>query len=126
MEMSLQEAMQLWRSHANERARYGVHLPDAVGYATDSIKFDYGLAMDALPQLTTAPNSAIPVMLTTFIDPNVIEIVFAPMMATEIFGEQKKGDWLMETAMFPIVEATGEVSSYGDFSQDGRAGLNTN
>jgi hypothetical protein len=28
--------------------------------------------------------------------------------------------------MFPIVEETGEVSSYGDFNNNGRAGVNFN
>ncbi len=49
------------------------------------------------------------------------------MKAAEIVGDEiKKGDWTTETAMFPVVESTGEVSSYGDYSENGRAGANTN
>ncbi len=84
------------------------------------------LAMDAQPTLSTDPSSAIPAMLTTTIDPDVIRIIFSPLAFGEILGERKVGDWLDETRMFPVVEATGEVSSYGDFNNNGRAGVNLN
>lgn len=124
MEMTVQEAISLWRSHTTERERRGVYLPEAVGYASDAVKMDYTMAMDAVPSLVTVPSSSVPMMLTTFIDPDLVRILYAPLMAAEILGEQRKGDWLMETAMFPVIEATGEVASYGDFNEDGRAGLN--
>jgi hypothetical protein len=47
-------------------------------------------------------------------------------MAATIFGEIKKGDWTTQTSFFPTVEHTGEVSSYGDYSENGSAGANTN
>ena len=85
------------------------------------------LAMDAQPQLVTVSNSGIPAFLSTYIDPKVIEVLVAPMKATEIVGEEtKKGDWTLETAMFPIVESTGMVSSYGDYAESGIAGANVN
>lgn len=85
------------------------------------------VAMDAQPQLVTVSNSGIPAFLSTFIDPKLIEILVAPMKAAEIAGQElKKGDWVMETAMFPVVESTGETSSYGDYSENGQAGANTN
>ncbi len=85
------------------------------------------LAMDAQPELITISNSGIPAFLSTYIDPKVIEILLAPMKATEIVGEEtKKGDWTLETSMFPVVESTGQVSSYGDYSQTGVAGANVN
>ena len=85
------------------------------------------LAMDAQPELVTLSNSGIPAFLSTYIDPKVIEILVAPMKATEIVGEEtKKGDWTLETSMFPIVESTGMVSSYGDYSETGIAGANVN
>jgi hypothetical protein len=75
----------------------------------------------------TDPNSAIPAMLTTAIDPDVIRVVFAPLQMAEIMGgERKAGDWLEETRLFPVVEETGEVSSYDDYSNNGRAGVNFN
>lgn len=85
------------------------------------------LAMDAQPELVTTSNSGIPAFLSTYIDPKVIEVLIAPNKATEIVGEEtKKGDWTLETAMFPISESTGQVSSYGDYSETGFAGSNIN
>lgn len=85
------------------------------------------LAMDAQPQLVTQSNSGIPAFLSTYIDPAIIDILVAPMKAAEIVGEEtKKGDWVTETAMFLTVESTGEVSSYGDYSENGQAGANYN
>src|SRR5690349_6698523 len=84
------------------------------------------MALDALPALATDPNSGVPSMLTTLIDPEVYEILFSPTKAAEILGENRKGGWTDDTAMFPVVEHTGEVSSYGDYSTAGRAGANTN
>ena len=83
------------------------------------------MAMDAQPALATSANAGIPTMLTTFIDPDVLEVMVSPMRAAVILGEAKKGDWTQQTAMFPVVERTGFVSSYDDFSQDGVAGSNT-
>lgn len=95
-------------------------------YLPEPFRRNAGLAMDAMPALSTDPNSAVPAMLTTYIDPSIIRVLFAPLSAVEIYGEQKKGDWLTDTAMFPIVEHTGEVTSYGDYATGGRAGANTN
>jgi hypothetical protein len=85
------------------------------------------MAMDAAGNLSTDPNAALPSMLTTAIDPDVIRIVFAPLQIAKILGgERKAGDWLEETRLFPVVEETGEVSSYDDYSNNGRAGINFN
>lgn len=86
-----------------------------------------GFACDAQPTLVTASNSGIPAFLSTYIDPAFIEILVQPMKAAEITGDEvKKGDWTTETAMFPVVESTGETSTYGDYSESGVAGVNTN
>lgn len=106
--------------------RLGVVLPGVTSYLPEEFRADYNIAMDALPTLVTTANSAVPAMLTTFIDAEVYEILWSPTQAAKILGEVKKGDWLTETAMFPVAEATGEVSSYGDRSNNGRAGVNTN
>lgn len=85
------------------------------------------LAMDAQPELFTQSNSGIPAFLSTFIDPRIIDILFAPMRAAEIVGDEvKKGDWVTMTAMFPVAESVGEVSSYGDYSENGHASANVN
>jgi hypothetical protein len=85
---------------------------------------DFGIAMDALPTLVTTPNAGIPPIFTTGVDPKVIEILLAPNKAAVILGEEKRGDWADQTWIFPLVERTGEVSSYGDFNANGRVGLN--
>lgn len=111
-----------------ERAYFesrGLYLGTVTELAEPEWRNNFGLAMDAQPQLSTSPNTGIPMWLTTIVDPDIIEILFAPNKAAKIFGEVQRGNWLMETALFPIVEYTGEVSSYGDFNNNGRTGLNT-
>lgn len=86
-----------------------------------------GFACDAQPSLVTVSNSGIPAFLSTYIDPKMIDILVSPMKAAEVVGgEVKKGDWTTETAMFPVIESTGETSSYGDYSENGVAGVNSN
>ena len=93
----------------------------------EGVAHNFGLAQDAQPGLITVSSSGIPAFLSTYIDPKLIEVLVAPMKAAEIAGaEVKKGDWTMSTAMFPVVESTGEVSSYGDHSENGVAGVNSN
>jgi hypothetical protein len=86
-----------------------------------------GFACDAQPALITTSNSGIPAFLSTYVDPKLIEVLVSPMKAAEVVGgEVKKGDWTTETAMFPVVESTGSTSSYGDYSENGQAGVNSN
>lgn len=124
--MNFQEATAAWRADAAHLAARGVVLPDVKCYVPDGWGRDVGLAMDAQPSLTTDPNSAVPAFLTTMIDPQVFKILFAPNRGAVILGEVRKGTWLDETAMFPTVEHSGEVSSYGDFNANGRVGVNAN
>lgn len=123
---SFSEAQAAWRA---DRARFeslGAFIPEARSYIPESWKHDFHLAMDAIPALTTDPNGGIPAMLTTFIDPQVFRVLYAPNVAADILGESRRGDWTMDTTMFPVVEATGEVASYGDYEESGRAGVNAN
>lgn len=124
--MNIQEAMAAYAADQPYLAQRGVTLPDVMAYVPEEFRRNFELAMDALPALATQPNSAVPAFLTTMIDPAVFKILFAPNRAAIIFGEVRKGTWLDETAMFPTVEHTGEVSSYGDFAESGRSGVNTN
>jgi hypothetical protein len=99
-------------------------IPDEMRHSMKSLN---EMAMDAAGNLSTDPNAALPSLLTTAIDPDVIRIVFAPLQIAKILGGEKKaGDWLEETRIFPVVEETGEVSSYDDFSNFGRSGINFN
>jgi hypothetical protein len=135
--MNRQEAQTAWEAH---RARFelaGATLPGVRSYVPDEIRHDFVLAMDtlesmgaisadALPTLMTNPNAGIPALLTTMIDPQVFEVLFAPNKAAEIFGEVRKGTWLDQTVLFPTVEHDGEVTSYGDYAELGHTGVNTN
>jgi hypothetical protein len=80
---------------------------------------DAKMGLDAQASIITTPNSAVPVMLTSYIDPKVLEVRVSPMKAAQILGEEKVGDWTMEVAMFPVAERAGEVTSYGDYNNDG-------
>lgn len=132
MPMNVTEARSKFQSHRAEHERQGVFLPSVQMYLPDEWKRDFRLAMDALPSLlaqptlATDPTSGIPSLLTTVIDPEVIRIIFSPLQFAKILGERMVGNWLEETRMFPVVEMTGEVSSYGDFNNNGRAGVNLN
>lgn len=113
-------------NHA-ELAKFGLHVPMARGLLEPhELAMDYSMAMDAQPALATTANGGIPAFLTNYLDPQVIEVLFAPNKAAQILGEVKKGDWTTQTAMFPLVESTGEVSSYGDFNENGSADANVN
>ncbi len=117
------------QAFAEDRAmleRAGIYLAGATAYLPEPFRHNAQLAMDALPGLSTDPNSSIPAILSTFIDPQVIDILFAPNKIAEIYGEQRKGDWTTDTAAFPVIEQTGEVSTYGDHANNGRAGVNMN
>lgn len=129
--MNRNEAIAAWNEVRDVYAANGLVLPQVRMFIPDELKSSGAslaqLAMDAAGTLSTDPNSALPAMLTTAIDPEVIRIVFAPLQMAEILGgERKAGDWLEETRIFPVIEETGEVSSYDDFSNNGRSGINFN
>lgn len=107
-------------------ARYGVHLGPVQGYIPEGVANDYALAADAQPSMITVSNAGIPAYLATWIDPEIVTVVVSPMKAAQIFGEAKKGDWTTAVGQFPIAESTGEVSSYGDYSNNGQSSTNIN
>lgn len=117
------------RDFAADRATHearGVILRGAMAYLPEPFRHNINLAMDAAPTLVTDPNSAIPSWLTNYVDPETYEVVYTPNKIAEAVGEKKKGDWTTDTAIFSIVEQTGEVSTYGDRATNGRAGVNMN
>lgn len=114
---------------------FGIIFPGAAEYRTSQLGMDaarLALGMDAAPpnllqsQMITIGNAGVPAYLSNFLDPELTRVLTAPSEAVEIFGEAKKGDWTTMTAQFPLVESTGEVSSYGDMSNNGLAGSNVN
>lgn len=105
----------------------GIHFLGAQGLQSPDAVRNLNIAMDAQPALITTSNAGIPSFLSTWIDPKMIDILVAPMKAADIAGEEiQKGDWVTDTAMFSVIESTGEVSSYGDHSNNGVAGVNVN
>ena len=87
---------------------------------------DYQLALDAQPQLVTQASSSIPAYLSFFMDPDLLRVMTAELDAANIFTEVQKGDWTSSALLFPVVEKTYETSAYGDYNENGRAGINTN
>lgn len=78
------------------------------------------MARDAVPAIGSDPNAGIPALFTTYVDPNVYKWVFAALSIADIIGEERRvGDWAEQTAMFPVTEATGETTSYSDYSDGG-------
>lgn len=123
------EAVAAWHADQAQFESLGVSFEAGVephAYLPEPFKRDFTLAMDAQPVLSTDPNSAIPAMLTTLIDPAVYEVLFAQLAASKMIGEVRKGTWVDQTVMFPIEEHLGEVSSYGDGANSGRVDVNVN
>lgn len=115
---------------------YGKPVPGKFG-SLDTNKgkmvFDSIMGMDAptantynQPTLVTTPSGGVTSLFTTYVDPKVIEVLLAPMRSEIIYGTTKKGDWETQTAIFNMVEYTGEAASYGDFNQNGRSDANSN
>lgn len=96
----------------------------ASDYLPVEYRRNFSVAMDAQPALVTNPNGGIPAWFTQYVDPEPIRILQAPNKGAQILGERKNGDWTTQTAWFPMIENTGEVSSYGDFNENGRSDVN--
>jgi hypothetical protein len=85
------------------------------------------IAMDAQSELVTVSNAGIPALLSTYLDPKLIEVLVAPMRAAEVAGLEKKyGSWTDNVVMFTVVESEGEVAAYGDYSTNGSVEANLN
>ena len=114
--------------------RFGIVFDGALDYrdsaagriAADRVLSDASPTNLAQGQAITTQNAGIPAYLVNFLDPELTRILTSPCVAAEIFGEAKKGDWTTDTAAFPVIESSGEVSSYGDLSNNGLVGANTN
>ncbi len=106
--------------------RDGFYFPGAKAFLKKEWGDNFELAMDAQPELVTTPSSGIPAFLTTIIDPNILRIRQAANNAAKIFEEVRKGTWVTESAIFPVVERGGNVTSYGDFEAGGATTANPN
>jgi|WetSurMetagenome_2_1015567.scaffolds.fasta_scaffold00813_11 hypothetical protein len=126
---SISEARTAFRADKQVLIDKGIVLPYQMDrYLTAQEKRSGVMAYDAangLPgPLSTDPNAALPYMLTSAIDPEIIRVLFSPLQFAEILSERKAGVWTEQTRFFMNVESTGEVSSYDDFVNNGRAGAN--
>lgn len=81
-------------------------------YSVDFKKTATQLAMDAS---ITQANVGVPSALVTYIDPNIVPILFNKLGATSIFDEVKQGSWTDDFANFPVEEVAGDVGNYSDF-----------
>ncbi|MCP1229968.1 major capsid family protein [Acetobacter indonesiensis] len=111
-------------SELAELNRLGFIMPEARGLIANSLLASDAMALDAQPSLSTTANAGIPAFMSTWVDPALIKVAFAPMRAAELLGEVRKGDWVTRTAIFPMLETTGQVSSYGDWNTNGQVSLN--
>lgn len=85
------------------------------------------MGIDAQPGLVTTPNAGIPLLFASIVDPEVIRILFTPVRAVEIMGgEAQRGTWVDQVAYFPTAESTGQVATYGDYSENGAVDVNAN
>lgn len=96
----------------------------AQDYLPSEFRNRFSMAMDAQPTLVTTGSNGVPAMFTTYIDSNVVNVLQAPNKGSEILGEKQTGDWTTRTAIFPVVENTGEVAAYGDRNTNGRSNAN--
>lgn len=103
---------------------WGIVQPYAGDWLTPELARNFSLAMDAQPTLVTSSNAGIPFYFTQWVDPEIVRILQTPNKGAQIYGEEKKGTWTDQTAMFQVVENTGEVSNYGDFNENGRSDIN--
>lgn len=94
----------------------GVYLPGTI----NSLAFD----SDPQPQMPT--NVGLSDIVTTYIDPQVVKQIFAPLTATELLREEKRGSWADNTIMINRVEPSMLVEAYGDYSESGYVNINTN
>jgi hypothetical protein len=115
---------QFARDAARLERDWGIITPFAMDYLPEEFKQDFEGALDAQPTLATTPNAGIPAFFTQLFDPEVVRILQTPNFGAKILGEQKKGTWVDQTLLIPVVENTGYVASYGDWNTNGRADVN--
>lgn len=94
-------------------SRVGVH------HHTGS--FQTVMAMD---KLTTTPSGGLISLLTTNIDPQVVDILFAPTPLTSCFREVQKGNLGNTLNVFALIEGVGKPTTYGDWNNNSQTGVN--
>lgn len=126
---------------AQERAgleQSGIHLPqnaqfmeNVAGFQpTLHVKTDLGAtvnryAMDAAPQgLIGANNIGVPAQWFNLVDPQIIEVLYTPLTATQLLPERKEGDFTTDNITLTLSEMAGDVTAYSDFTSNFSASTN--
>lgn len=76
--------------------------------------------------LLTTPNSTIPAEFTSFLSTEVVNILTAPRVATQIFDEVVVGDWTTSYYEWETREFVGETEPYVDNADAGMSDVNRN
>lgn len=85
-----------------------------------------GVVGDSAVDMQTISNGGIPAAAAQVIDPMIIKQLFAPMTATLIYPEVKKGNWAVTDVLFPRTEEAYEIVAYDDRSRAGSVHVNAN
>lgn len=91
------------------------------------IKVDYDAAARSIARdaaLQTPVSVGVPALFTTFIDPNVVPILFAAQNASKVYEAERKGDWTYNFMTFPVEEYAGGVTPYSDFTENVSSDVN--
>lgn len=114
-------------SLASDRARlerdWGI-VSMAQDYLPPEFRKNYSMALDAQPGLVTTANGGVPAFFTNYLDTEVVRVLQAPNRGAKILGEKQMGNWTTRTAVFAVVENTGEIAAYGDRNTNGRSNAN--
>lgn len=120
--------MKIAFDQARLAAEFGIHFMGRPGDKAPTLQAmdpDLG-AYDAQSALVSTANAGILALFTTYVDPKQIMVLVAPVKGAMLYGERKYGDWVTDTAAFPVVERTGHTTAYGDFNEGGVSGFNVN
>lgn len=82
------------------------------------------LAADAA--LATQPNIGAPSAIYTYLDPRIVEVLFAATNATQFFEKTKIGEFVDDFANFPVEEIAGQVGPYADYGDGPSVDVNMN
>ena len=100
-----------------EAANKGFVFPEARAWVGQP-----GMAEDAA--LITTANTTVPVELTAYIDPRIIEIMTAVRNARALLPEVQKGDWTTTYDKWGVEEMTGASQPYTDYANGVTSGVN--
>lgn len=121
----------------NEALSKGIYAPYAKGFLPYSVNnnrivVDYARAARNLRQLaqdsnlSTVANIGAPAALFTYIDPNIIEILYGAKNAGLFFNPTQVGNWTDDYANFPVEEKVGQVTPYNDYTGNTTTDVNYN